>query len=59
MVRDLGLKWKTVRHQDDVYVNSERNIQLRKIFALKINNLLERKKILLNFDESIIDSTTG
>ena len=56
--KDLSLKWKTIRHQD-AYVNTEVNISLRRQFALQMAGLLEKGKTILNFDESILDGTTG
>ncbi len=54
----MQLKWKKIRHQE-VYLNSEKNIQLRKIFAQKMLQILEEGKIIINFDESAINSSTS
>ena len=36
------------------YVNSAKNVSLRKVFVSKLIDLLKHDKIILNFDETII-----
>ena len=52
------MKFRKTRHQD-AYINSERNIVHRKEFARQMISILERNKVILNFDESVISGTTG
>ena len=55
---DMGLKWGRVRAQDH-YVNTPTNIEHRYNFAKQMVAILEAGKILINFDESVINSTTS
>ena len=54
----MGLKWKKIRHQGS-YINSYKNISLRHTFAKEMINLLEMGKTIINFDESVISSSTS
>ena len=54
----MSLKFRKTRHQG-AYINSERNIVHRKEFARQMISILERYKIIINFDESVISGTTG
>ena len=55
---DMNLTQRKVRHQG-AYINSEKNIHLRAVFAKKMINLINQGKTVINFDESIISGSTG
>lgn len=54
----LGLKYRIVRHQD-ACINTGDNLYLRKLFAVVLCRLLREGKTILNFDECVIEGTTG
>ncbi len=58
MTNQMDLVWKRIRHQPE-YVNSRQNLELRSQFATNLIGLIHRGKIILNFDESIIDGTSS
>lgn len=54
----MKLKWRAVRlHQ--IYVNSANNLHLRRLFALKLVEILKAGKRVLNFYESVLHTTIG
>lgn len=52
----LGLQWKHVRSLDE-YVNTQKNIDLRRDFANQVVELMQEKRIILNFDETTINAS--
>ena len=58
LIKDLKLKWKKVKN-NECYVNTKKNKILRFIFAKKIIEVMKEGKIILNFDESVINLTTS
>jgi hypothetical protein len=58
MKNKLGLRWGRVRNYS-VYVNSSKNLIQRKEFAMKMLEILESDKLIINFNETVISSTTG
>jgi len=53
---DMDLIYKKISHQGE-YVNKQQNIDLRQKFAIEILRQLKFGKIIINFDESIIEGT--
>jgi len=53
MKNQMGLSWKKMDHAK-AYVNTWKNIELRKLFALRLIETMRHDKILINFDESVI-----
>ena len=51
--KDLMSSYKNVKNAES-YVNSSKNIRLRADFAQKMIYVIEKEKIIINFDESII-----
>ena len=51
MKSDLGMKWNTIK-KGAVHSNSERNLILRQQAALVLIDLLHKKKVILNIDET-------
>lgn len=56
--KNLNLRWKKSR-SNDAYVNTNKNIRLRQIFALRLIEIMQQEKVILNFDESVIKSTNS
>ncbi len=56
MVKELGLQWKQTRTRD-TYVNYEINIRLSKIIAEKLFLTINYQKVIINYDESQLNST--
>lgn len=50
--------WRRAR-PNDAYVNTSENIQLRQIFADKLIEIIMKNYVILNFDESVINSSCG
>ena len=55
--KEMGLVWKRIRPQAR-YVNSETNVKLRQLFARKMLELMAERKVVINFDETVIRGTT-
>ncbi len=58
MKESLNLSWRRMKSEKD-YINSWKNISLRKMFAQKMMQIFEMRKSILNFDESTISGSTG
>ena len=41
------------------YVNSKQNISKRRLFAIEMINILNSNKRIINFDETLINSSTS
>jgi anti-anti-sigma regulatory factor len=54
----MGLRWKKISHQGE-YINSEIDITKKKQFAQDLLETIKNRKIIINFDESIIKGTTS
>ncbi len=50
--------WRKAR-PNDAYVNTSENINLRQIFADKFIEIIKKNYVILNFDESVINSSCG
>ena len=53
LTEELDLTWKKIKNQKP-YVNSAKNVSLRKVFAEKFIEILQQGKIIVNFDETVI-----
>lgn len=56
MKQELNLRWKKSCSMD-AYVNQEKNIKYRQQFGLKMVEFVAFKKVIINFDESVLRST--
>jgi hypothetical protein len=56
--KDLMSSYKNVKNAE-LYVNSSKNIRLRAQFFQKMIDVIEKEKIFINFDESIIQEQTN
>lgn len=51
--KDLKLSWKKIKNMKP-YVNSTKNVKLRRIFAQRYIKVLQSGKTILNFDETTL-----
>ena len=53
ITQNLKLSWKKIRNQD-FYVDKSENIALRIDYARELMGLIENRKVIINFDETVI-----
>ena len=55
-LKEMGFKWKFLK-ADQAYVNRQKNILSREVFAKRVITLMENRKILVFIDETGFNST--